>query len=138
MHRLSGGLHLCERGDNHAAVLCRGYVGRAGIDRVFDVFTWDVRGVGGVSDLHTLYGGLQVRIAGHGDAGDLRRGVGGSRGKFDVYGLFGRDVCGYRGKCVVLAVSGWLQVRIECGKNYAIGVSRWIVRGGRIDILHTV
>jgi len=105
---------------------------------VFDVFTWDVRGVGGVSDLHTLYGGLQVRIAGHGDAGDLRRGVGGSRGKFDVYGLFGRDVCGYRGKCVMLAVSGWLQVRIECGKNYAIGVSRWIVRGGRIDILHTV
>ena len=55
-----------------------------------------------------------------------------------MYGLFGRDVCGYRGKCVVLAVSGWLQVRIECGKNYAIGVSRWIVRGGRIDILHTV
>ena len=34
---MSGGLQVCERGDNHAAVLSRGYIVRAGIARMFDV-----------------------------------------------------------------------------------------------------
>ena len=55
-----------------------------------------------------------------------------------MLGLFRRDICGYCGKYVVLAMSGWLQVRVDCGKNYAFGVSRWIVRRGGIDVLRTV
>ena len=136
---VSGGLQVCERGDNHAAVLCRGYVVRAGIDSsVRRVHAGTFAGSAASATCTRCTAGYKCESPGTVTPEICAAGSAAAEGSSTCYGLFGRDVCGYRGKCVVLAVSGWLQVRVECGKNYAIGVSRWIVRGGRDRRLATL